>query len=62
MYERVNDMNMINEKTIFEPAKIEVITFEAEDIITTSGLLGILGEVGFEGEDDFFDLMRLINE
>ncbi len=53
-------MNTINEKTIFEPAKIEVITFEAEDILTTSGMFDKLLGAGFEGEDDFFDLLQVI--
>ena len=56
-------MNTIYEKTIFEPAKIEVITFDTEDILTTSALSPfnkLLGN-GFEGEDDFFSLMELLN-
>lgn len=55
-------MNTIYEKTIFEPAKIEVITFDAEDILTISGTPfdKLLGN-GFEGEDDFFSLMELLN-
>ena len=54
-------MNTIYEKTIFEPAKIEVITFDTEDILTTSGLINKLLGNGFEGEDDFFSLMELLN-
>ena len=32
------DFGEINSENAFEPAKIEVITFDSEDVITTSGL------------------------
>lgn len=57
-------MNMMNVDKVFEPAKIEVVTFDTEDILTTSNTDvwdKILGS-GVDGEDQFFDLMRLINQ
>lgn len=36
----------------FEEAKVEVIKFAVEDVITASGSTGAGGDVGGTGEDD----------